>query len=129
MFVAHAMAGPIISFKVLGTRYVVLNSFKASVDIFEKKPFGTNRPPFTMACLAGWDNTTVLLPSGDVHQKHRKFLHRQIGTKSGIRAFYSAEEEEAKQLLCSILESPNDLIAHCRRCDTDCLRGDHANIM
>ncbi|KAF8444934.1 cytochrome P450 [Boletus edulis BED1] len=109
--------GPIISLRVMGTRYVVLNSLKATNDLLEKKSAITsNRPHFTMGGdLVGWGNSTPFLPYGDTFRKHRKFLHQQIGTKSSLEAFYLAEEEEAKQFVRNVMKNPDDLVAHSRR--------------
>ena len=102
----------------MGTRFVVLNSLKATNDLLEKKSAVTsNRPHFTMGCdLVGWSDSTGFLQYGDTYRKHRKFFQRQIGTKSSLEAFYSAEEEEAKQFARNVLKNPDNLIAHCRRC-------------
>ena len=115
--VTHATLGPIISFRVLGTRYIVLNSHKATVDLLEKKSAITsNRPYFTMrADLVGWADTMVFLECGDRHRKSRKHIHQQIGTKSSLQTFYPAEEEETKKFLRNVLKNPESLTAHCRR--------------
>lgn len=119
LYAVDAMPGSIVSFKVLGTRYIVLNSLKASVDLFEKKSALTgDRPHLTMACeLVGWDNTVVFLPRGDKHRKHRKFFHQQIGTKSSLQSFHHSEQEEIKQFLRNTLKNPDDLLVECHRCD------------
>ena len=73
-----------------------------------------------MACdLVGWGDITVLLQHGDTHRKHRKLFHQYIGTKSSLEAFYPAEEAEAKQLVRNVLKSPDNLLAHVRRCGAD----------
>ncbi|KAG6375607.1 cytochrome P450 [Boletus reticuloceps] len=115
--VADPAPGSIISLRVMGMRYVVLNSLKATNDLLEKKSAITsNRPHFAMGGdLVGWGNSTLFLPYGDTHRKHRKFLHQQIGTKSSLEAFYLAEEEEAKQFVRNVLKNPDDLVAHSRR--------------
>ena len=70
--------------------------------------------------LIGWDNTTAFVPRGDKHRKHRRFFYQKIGTKSSLQAFYPAEQEETKQFLRNTLKNPDDLLAECRRCGTDC---------
>ena len=73
-----------------------------------------------MACdLVGWGDITVLLQHGDTHRKHRRLFHQYIGTKSSLEAFYPAEEAEAKQLVRNVLKSPDNLLAHVRRCSAD----------
>ena len=102
----------------MGTRYVVLNSLKATKDLLEKKSAITlDRPHFTMAGdLVGWGDVTPLLQHGDTHRKHRKLFHQYIGTKNSLEAFYPAKEAEAKQFICNVLKNPDDLLGHVRRC-------------
>lgn len=69
--------------------------------------------------LVGWGKITPCLQYGDTCRKHRKFFHRQIGTKSSLEAFYLTAEAEAKQFARNILKDPDNLITHCRRCDPD----------
>jgi hypothetical protein len=115
----------------MGTRYVVLNSFKTTSDLLEKKSAITsNRPHFTMAGdLVGWGDTTGLLQYGDTCREHRKFFHQQIGTKSSLEALYPAEEEEAKQFVRNVLKNPDDLVAHSSRCGANYLPGDGTNML
>ena len=117
-YIAHPTPGPIISFNVMGTRYVALNSFKANSDLLEKRSALTaNRPHLTMGGdLVGWGDSTIFLQYGDTYRKHRKFFRRQTGTKSDLATFYPAGGEEAKQFVRNILKSPENLGAHCRRC-------------
>ncbi|KAI9457271.1 cytochrome P450 [Boletus coccyginus] len=109
--------GPIMSFNVMGTKYVVLSSVKAIKDILDKNSAVTsNRLHLTMGGeLVGWKDSTVFLQYGDTYRKHRKFFHRQIGTKNSLEAFSPAEEEEARQLVRNVLKNPDNVIAHCCR--------------
>ncbi|KAH0828099.1 hypothetical protein J3R83DRAFT_3758 [Lanmaoa asiatica] len=102
----------------MGTRYVVLNFLKATKDLLEKKSaIMSNRPHFTMGGgLVGWGASIIFLQYDDTYRKHRKFFHRQIGTKISLKAFYPAEEAEVKNFLCNVLRNPDDLVAHSRKC-------------
>ncbi|KAI9571621.1 cytochrome P450 [Boletus coccyginus] len=106
--------GPIVSFNVMGTQYVVLNSVKVIKDLLDKtNAVAANRPQLTMGGeLVGWKDSTVFLQYGDTYRKHRKFFHRQIGTKSSLETFHPAEEQEARELV----QPP------------DCSQGDRANM-
>ncbi|KAI9457273.1 cytochrome P450 [Boletus coccyginus] len=106
-----------MSFDVMGVQYVILNSVKAVRDLLEKRSAVTpNRQHLTMGGeLVGWKDFTVFLQYSDTLRKHRKFFHRQIGTKNGLEVFYPAEEQEARQLVRNLLKSPDNVIAHCRR--------------
>jgi len=104
-----------MSFNVMGAKYVVLSSVKAIKDLLDKNSAVTsNRLHLTMGGeLVGWKDSTVFLQYGDTYRKHRKFFHRQIGTKNSLEAYYPAEEQEARQLVRNVLKSPNNVVAHC----------------
>ncbi|KAN0091438.1 Cytochrome P450 [Tylopilus felleus] len=109
--------GPIISLNVLGKQYIILNSFKVTNDLLERKSAITcNRPHFTIAGdLVGWSNATPFLQYGDTHRKHRKLFGQYIRAKSSLEAFYPAGEAEVKRFVIKVLKNPDDLIGHCRR--------------
>ncbi|KAF8547387.1 cytochrome P450 [Imleria badia] len=99
----------------MGTRYVVLNTLKATNDVLEKSAVTSNRPHFTMGGdLVGWGNSMIFLQYGDTYRKHRKFFHQQIGTRSSLEVFYLAEEERATQFLRNVLKNPDDIVVHSR---------------
>ena len=118
-WIAHSTLGPIISLKVLGTQWVVLNSSKDAKNLLEKRSAITSDKVHLMvACdLVGWRNTTGFLQYGDTHRKHRKFFSRHIGTNNSLATFYPDEEAEARRFVLNVLKNPDDLIAHCNRCD------------
>lgn len=107
-----------MSLRVMGMRYIVLNTLNVANDLLEKKSAITSdRPRFKMGGdLVGWGNSMIFLQYGDTYRKHRKFFHQQIGTKSSLEAFHLAEEEEAKQFVRNVIKSPDDLVVHSRRC-------------
>ena len=118
-------------FNVMGVRYVVLNSFKATNDLLERKGIITaNRARLTMGGdLVGWNNATVFLQYGDTYRKHRKLFQQQLGTNNTVQKFYPVEEEEAKKFIRNLSKNPDDLIAHCRKyVDDHGLPCDHANV-
>ncbi|KAF9237423.1 cytochrome P450 [Melanogaster broomeanus] len=109
--------GHILSLNILGTQFIVINGMEAANDILEKKSsISSDRPHHTMGGdLVGWGNSTFLQQYGERHRQHRKFFHRQIGSRSSIATFYPAEEEETRRFLCNVLNQPDDLVAHIRR--------------
>ena len=106
-----------MTIRALGTRYVVLNSFKVTKDLLEQRSgITSNRPHFTVAGdLVGWGNATGFLQYGDVHRKHRKFFGRDVRTNNSIERFYPAEEAEAKRFIHDLFKSPDNLVVHCRK--------------
>ncbi|KAF9237425.1 cytochrome P450 [Melanogaster broomeanus] len=109
--------GPIISMNVLGTGVIVLNSAQAVNDILTKKSAITSdRPHLTMGgVLVGWGDATLFQQYGERFRQHRKFFHRQLGSRSSLTTCYPVEEEETRRFLCNVLSSPDDLAAHVHR--------------
>jgi cytochrome P450 len=109
--------GHITSLNVLGKQYILLSTIQATDDILEKKStISSDRPHFTMGGdLVGWGSFTALQQYGERLRQHRKFFHRQIGSRNSLATFYPVEEEETKRFLCNVLNEPDDLIAHIRR--------------
>ncbi|KAF9227072.1 cytochrome P450 [Gyrodon lividus] len=109
--------GPIISMRMLGTQYIILNSAKAVDDILEKRSsISSDRPHFTMGGdLVGWGKALIFEQYGERFRLHRKLFHRQMGSKTSLTAFHPVEEEETKRFLCNVLNNPDDLAGHVRR--------------
>lgn len=128
--ITHSTTGPIISLNVLGKQYIILNSFKVTNDLLERKSAITcNRPHFTIAGdLVGWSNATPFLQYGDTHRKHRKLFGQYIRAKSSLEAFYPAGEAEVKRFVIKVLKNPDDLIGHCRRYGHDSTRKSQADV-
>ncbi|KAG6375615.1 cytochrome P450 [Boletus reticuloceps] len=87
--------GDISTISILGTRYVVLNSYEAISAVLEKQSSKcSNRPHLTMA--------------SDLH------FNRLFGTRSSTAAFNSIGEEETRRFVCKLLRTPEDLVDHIR---------------
>ncbi|KAF9237431.1 cytochrome P450 [Melanogaster broomeanus] len=109
-------SGDISSISILGTRYVILNSYKAVSEILEKQSATcSNRPHLTMACdLAGWEDLMLFLNPGERFRQYRKHFHRLLGSRSSTATFNPIEEEETRRFLRNVLEQPDNLAAHIR---------------
>ncbi|KAF9237437.1 cytochrome P450 [Melanogaster broomeanus] len=108
--------GDISSISILGTRYVILNSYKAISEILEKQSAkSSDRPHLTMGCdLVGWKDGILFVNQGERFRQYRKHFHRLFGSRSSTATFNPIEEEETRRFLCNVLEQPDNLAAHIR---------------
>lgn len=115
-FLDFAIPGDISSISILGTRYVVLNSYKAITAILEKQSAKcSNRPRLTMASdLVGWSQGLLFINCNDRFRQYRKLFYRLFGSRNSTAIFNPIEEEETRRFLCNVLRKPDDLAHHIR---------------
>ncbi|KAF8840876.1 cytochrome P450 [Paxillus ammoniavirescens] len=108
--------GDISSISILGTRYVILNSYEAVSDILEKQSAKcSNRPHLIMACdLVGWGSGMLFINYGARFRRYRKHFYHMFGNRSSTAIFNPIEEEETRRFLCNVLKRPDNLAAHIR---------------
>ncbi|EGN99070.1 hypothetical protein SERLA73DRAFT_181861, partial [Serpula lacrymans var. lacrymans S7.3] len=101
--------GDILSFHVLGTRLVIVNSAEMAVDILDKKSaIYSDRPSFTMAGeLIGWKNTSIFLRYGETFREHRRNFHRLIGSRALMQKFDPVVEQFTRRFLQDVLKNPH----------------------
>ncbi|EGN99056.1 hypothetical protein SERLA73DRAFT_168607 [Serpula lacrymans var. lacrymans S7.3] len=109
--------GDLLSFHILGRRFIVINSAELAIDILDKKgAIYSDRPRLTMAGdLAGWKDTLILLGYGETLRKYRRYFHRLIGSRALMQNFHPVEERLTYRFLQDILKNPNDLSTHIRK--------------
>ncbi|KAF5366393.1 hypothetical protein D9758_009759 [Tetrapyrgos nigripes] len=107
--------GEIVSVSVLGTTVVVINSFKQSIEMLEKRGAAfSNRPflPMPMEVLEMRDSMG-LLRYGRALTSRRALFHQELGTESAVRAFHSELERLGKKFLQRLLISPEKALDNC----------------
>ncbi|TCD66168.1 hypothetical protein EIP91_001722 [Steccherinum ochraceum] len=108
--------GDIVSLTVLGRRFVILNSRRHIVELFEKRyqNYG-DRPDFQMITnIAGWNRATVFMPVSDLWKEHRRNFSRLFGTKTLFSKFYGDEILETRKFMRNLLHAPDKLDDHIR---------------
>ncbi|KIK93558.1 hypothetical protein PAXRUDRAFT_144832 [Paxillus rubicundulus Ve08.2h10] len=110
------LSGDISSISILGTRYVILNSYKVVSEILEKQSAKcSDRPHLTMGGdLVGWSSGMLFVNYGERLRCYRKLFYRMFGSRSSTAAFNPIEEEETRRFLRNVLEQPDSLAAHIR---------------
>lgn len=109
--VYHPISGDMSSISMLGTRYVVLNSFRAISAILEKQSSKcSNRPHPTMASeLVGMDKAMLFMECDDRFRQYRKIFSRLFGSRNSTVAFNLVGEEQTRRFLCDVLRMPANL--------------------
>ncbi|KIJ43395.1 hypothetical protein M422DRAFT_169954 [Sphaerobolus stellatus SS14] len=107
--------GNIVSYNVLGQKYVLVASLEYARELFEKRATNySSRPRLVMLCeLCGWDFSFAALPYGLRWRRHRKVFHQYFN--SGVVAKYKPIHNKEKVVfLQRLLESPENLMGHIR---------------
>ncbi|KAF8884004.1 cytochrome P450 [Infundibulicybe gibba] len=105
----------IIHLEVAGTSIVVLDTYEATTELFEKKSSlysGRARMPMINE-LMGWDFNFPCMPYGDRWRQHRRIMH-QAFHPTAARRFHPHEIRATHNLLRRLLDDPNDYMVHLR---------------
>lgn len=107
--------GPVSSVTVMGRPLVILHSREAIRELMEKTSTKTSgRPALEFGMMCGYGDYFSLHQYTDEFRMHRKFVHRQLGTKDLIMRYQGVLETEVAHLLLRVLETPQDLLQHFR---------------
>ncbi|KAJ7761230.1 cytochrome P450 [Mycena maculata] len=96
--------GDVMYLKVLGRCIVILDSYKAAVDLLEKRSANySDRPKFTLYELMGWDPTTTFLQYGKQWNKHRQ-MHQSYLGRDKLDEFRPIQTQEARTLVQNLIQ-------------------------
>lgn len=70
----------------------------------------------TSKCRIGWENSLGLSPYNKRFRTYRKNMSKIIGSKVAAAQFNPLQEEEVGHFLVHLLEKPQDLTQHIKRC-------------
>ncbi|KAF5372608.1 hypothetical protein D9758_005196 [Tetrapyrgos nigripes] len=109
--------GGLISLRVFGMTFIIINSAEVAVDILEKQNSKTSdRPIVPMASdLVGWRNATGFMPYGETLRNHRRLQHQLLGTPNAVKAFHAHVELETHRFLKRLLENGEGFKGHIRK--------------
>ena len=126
------MLGPIVSLKVFGQRFIILNTLEKASEIMEKQSaINSDRPSLEMAgrlyaiwrerlvysraaIRVLWEKTLGLLPYGPRFRETRKFLHQTIGGRT-VHKWRPLVEQSAVKMILATLDAPSNLVHHIRQ--------------
>ncbi|EIW83763.1 cytochrome P450 [Coniophora puteana RWD-64-598 SS2] len=106
--------GDIIYTKLLGSDYIIVNTYDAAKALLEQRSsVYSDRPVFPANKLFGIDFNTVLQPYGDTWRLHRKLFHHSLRGETAIR-YQNLYLEKAHGLLANLLDAPEGFEGHFR---------------
>jgi hypothetical protein len=106
--------GPISSVRAMGMTLVIIHDKKAAHGLLEQTGNKTSgRPTMVMANqLCGYESIVVCQGYTPTFRRYRKFLHRELGTKSSAAQFQNVQEVEVNRQLVRALKHPEQWKAH-----------------
>ncbi|ELU36661.1 cytochrome P450 domain-containing protein [Rhizoctonia solani AG-1 IA] len=91
------LAGDIISLKLFGYDFIVLNSFRAAADMLDKRSMsGAEQVKFD--CRLDWSSNSALLRYGDLWRSHRRMMNNWLNARAVIQ-FHPIQEQHIQPLL------------------------------
>ncbi|CAE6481443.1 unnamed protein product, partial [Rhizoctonia solani] len=101
----------IISLKLFGYDFVVLNSFRAAADMLDKRSSiysdRLNTPMVQDPTLFDWSSNTVLLRYSDVWRSNRRMLSNWLNARA-VTQFHAVQEQQVQPLLRRLVCLVND---------------------
>lgn len=101
---------------VLGREFIVLNSSKAALELFDHRgALYSDRPHLVMAGdLVGRRDSVLFHQYGDRLKRHRKLLRNALNSHRSSE-YWPMQELESWKLMSALIETPKDFIALLRR--------------
>ncbi|KDR67546.1 hypothetical protein GALMADRAFT_105800 [Galerina marginata CBS 339.88] len=107
--------GDAIYLEILGSPLVILNSYKACIELLEKRAeIYSDRPVGTMAnIIMGWSQSVVMAPYNDRWRRFRRIC-AQTMRKDAVKQFHPIQEREVARYLGTLLKDPKHYMANFR---------------
>ncbi|KAJ7302115.1 cytochrome P450 [Mycena albidolilacea] len=100
--------GEVMHLEVLGRTMIILDSYRAAVDILDKRgSIYSDRPKFIVYELVGWKPALAFLQYGKQYNKHRQ-MHQSYLSRHKAEDFKSMQTQEARTLVRNLIESTPD---------------------
>jgi cytochrome P450 len=101
---------------ILGRKFIILNSRKAVMDLFEERgALYSDRPRTVMAHdLVGKSHAILFSPYGERLKKHRRFLRNALDARRAPE-YWDMQAEETRRLVVGLADDPDNFILHLRR--------------
>ncbi|KAI0029065.1 cytochrome P450 [Vararia minispora EC-137] len=102
--------GDLVHLNVLGQHIIVINSYRAAVEMLDRKgSIYSDRPTFVMGSeLCGYTKTLPLTPYGQRTRTMRRLMHKFMGTGGVVQRFDDVLQEEVQRLMTRILRDPRE---------------------
>ncbi|EKM51684.1 uncharacterized protein PHACADRAFT_150298 [Phanerochaete carnosa HHB-10118-sp] len=111
---SRAYGSDVLYFEILGTHYVVLNSCKATVDLFERRSNVYSDKIMeaqTDLSRTGWGRNWGMMKYGNYWREHRKMFHQHFRERA-VPAYRPRSTRAVRQMLRSLCETPERFKEH-----------------
>ncbi|KAK2464322.1 hypothetical protein APHAL10511_003779 [Amanita phalloides] len=107
--------GDVVYLKTYGQPLVILSSFKAANELFEKRSaVYSGRPRMVMADeLMGWDWDFLHMTHSDRWRQHRRVFHQSFQPRA-IQGYHPIIRRAALHLVINFAATPEDFVNHIR---------------
>ncbi|KAF9261907.1 cytochrome P450 [Marasmius fiardii PR-910] len=107
--------GDVFTFNVLGSRTVVLNSYKGMIDLFEHRSSNySDRPRQPMFVeLSGWGWNIGFMRYSDSWRLHRRTFHQHFQSRM-VTEYYDVQRKRTASLVLKLASKPKDFFKHVR---------------
>ncbi|KIJ14344.1 hypothetical protein PAXINDRAFT_12993 [Paxillus involutus ATCC 200175] len=106
--------GEIVSCRVFGEQYIILNSERVVKALVEQRSsIYSDRPVIRAASLFGMDFNTAHLPYGATWRAHRRVFNQTLNS-GAIEQYHPLLIVKGRILLENLLDAPEDFIDHLR---------------
>lgn len=102
------LTGDIVSFSVFGQAFVILNSRRVAVDLYDKRSkIYSDKPNVPLLERTGWDFNLGTMPYGSKWRAHRRTFHEKFRPDAAV-SYRPVQLSSMHALLRGILEDPVD---------------------
>ncbi|KAF4448226.1 O-methylsterigmatocystin oxidoreductase [Fusarium austroafricanum] len=109
--------GPVSSITVLGQSLILIHDRQAAHELFEKSSMKTSGRPILNfgGRMCGYERLVSLQQYDDTFKRHRKMIHRQLGTRAVAAKFQKVQDVESHRFLLRVLDNPGNLMDHIKK--------------
>lgn len=105
-----------MSLSMMGQPMLVINSYKAAVDLLDKRSsIYSERPKPPSAEYIGYTTVFPLLGNGDNFKDQRRMITQTIGTRAQVEGFWPLHKHVTHKFLAALLYEPDDFMGHIRK--------------
>lgn len=103
-------SGDIVQFQLFSQQFIVVNSKKIAVDLFEKRSkIYSDKPDIPILKMAGWDFSFGNMPYGPEWRAHRRIFHEKF-RDAAVVAYQPSQLKSVNNLLRDLVEAPEDFM-------------------
>ena len=117
VFETYALAiGPLVSISMMGQPMVIVNTYKAAVDLFDKRgAIYSHRPELPSATFIGYTNVLPLMQYGERWREHRRLFSTIMGTRALVERFAPLQQASTHKFLLRLLKDPDNFVEHIKK--------------